>query len=208
MPGWRTAGTAEGGAWGPGGAGQGGAARPREAEPRLEATTGLWVAESEGLWARREEAAGSAATDRAQGSRLSQGLGPSAGEGVLVPGDGKMVGRLGAQPPVWLATHLPAFPCLRASAERSRAWGLGRVQAGRLCPQGLVCISQTPEPPGRRQAGEGRVLTPRPLLLWSGDAPSAGPGFLQASALGLPHHWVWGPSQLNSQSPGPALVAL
>lgn len=180
MPGWRTAGTAKGGAWGPGGAGRGwgGAARPREAEPRLEATTGLWVAESEGLWARREEAAGSAATDRARGSRLSQGLGPSAGEGVLVPGDGKMVGRLGAQPPVWLATHLPAFPCLRASAERSRAWGLGRVQAGRLCPQGLVCVSQTPEPPREKAGGRGQSVDP--------EAAPAG-------VRGRPFSWPWLP---------------
>ena len=87
-----------------------GPAHPREAEPRLEATTGLWVAESEGLWARKEEATGSAATDRAQGSGLSQGLGPSAGEGVLVPGDGKMAGQLEAQPPVWPGTHLPGPP--------------------------------------------------------------------------------------------------
>ena len=71
-------GTAEGGAWGPGGTG---AKRPREAEPRLEATAGLWVAEGEGLWARREGAAGFAATDRARGSGLSQDLGRALGRG-------------------------------------------------------------------------------------------------------------------------------
>lgn len=63
--------------------------RPREAEPRLGATAGLLG--SRGREARAPgEDAGSAATDRSTGLRGSLRSRPGAGEGVLVPGDGKM----------------------------------------------------------------------------------------------------------------------
>ena len=142
------------------------------------------------------------------GLRALPGSRPSAGEGVLVPGDGKMAGRLGAQPPGLRGTHPPVRPCLRAGAEGSQAWGLGRVQAGRPCPRGLVCVSQTPEPPREKAGGKGQsadceaahaVVRGRPFG-WPWLPPSSGPGI--ASPLGLGSL----PAQLSK--PSPALVAL
>lgn len=140
------------------------------------------------------------------GLRALLGSRPSAGEGVLVPGDGKMAGRLGAQPPGLRGTHPPVHPCLRAGAEGSQAWGLGRVQAGRPCPRGLVCVSQTPEPPREKAGGKGQsadreaaraAVRGRPF--GPQLPPGSGPGI--ASPLGLGSL----PAQLSK--PSPALVA-
>lgn len=84
-----------------------------------------------------------------------------------------------------------AHPCPRAGAEGSRAWGLGRVQAGSPCPPGLVCVSQTPEPHREKAGGKGqsaeREAAPaaaqgRPFV-WAWLPPGSGPGI--SSPLGL-----------------------
>ena len=108
-----------------------------------------------------------------------------------------------------LARHTSAG-CVHAPEQVLRgvgpgAWGGSRMEA--RAHGDLSASHSHRSPPGRTPAGKGRVLSARLLLLRSRDAPSAGPGF-QAPALGFPHHWVWGPSQLNSESPGPALVAV
>lgn len=161
------------------------------------------------LWARREEAAGSAAAERAWGSGLSQGLGRSTREVRVGAWRWEHSGAAGSTAPS-LARHT-STGCAHVPGQGLRGVGPGALGRSRLeaCAHGdLSAAHRHRSPPGRRPAGKGRVLSARLLLLWSGDAPSVGPGFLQAPALGFPHHWVWGPSQLNSENPGPALVAV
>ena len=96
-----------------------------------------------------------------------------------------------------------AHPCLRAGAEGSWAWGLGRVQAGRLCPQELVCISQTPEPPREKAGGKGQSADPEAAPAVVRGCPFGRPWFPPGSGPGIASPLGLGslPAQLSKPRP-------